>query len=266
MVVDGEVRRVADEILGRIVSGAYPSGLRLPSEIDLSGEFDCARSTVREALRYLTGLGVIRSRRGSGAMVLDFRREGTPALLPLYLFAGRFDRPAGVLARELLSIRASLATQAVRLAARYADARGLADARAILARGPLLEGDRVAHAWNELDFFRSLVCASGIWPAVWLANVFWAPMRELHHRLAPAVGSIPADYQAQMERLMEFIEARDEARAEAHLASWLACVDPVLLREIEQLFGVEDGRRDEPTPPAERTAPEQLAEKKEVTE
>ena len=36
--------------------------------------------------------------------------------------------------------------------------------------------------------FRALVCASGIWPAVWLANVFWAPMRDLHGMLAGSVG------------------------------------------------------------------------------
>jgi len=248
MIVDGEVRRVSDAILGRIVSGAYPSGLRLPSETDLATEFACARSTVREALRHIASLGVIRSRRGSGAMVLDFRREGTPALLPWYLFTGRFDRPPGVVARELLGIRALLATQAVRLAARYADPGGLGEARTILARGPALEGDRVAHAWNELELFRSLVCASRVWPAVWLANVFWAPMRELHRQLAPTVGSIPEGYQVQMERLLELIEARDEAGAEAHLSAWLVQVDGFLIQELEQVFG--EPRQDRALPAA----------------
>src|SRR5215471_6771369 len=110
----GEVRRVSDHVLGRIISGAYPSGLRLPSEIDLAAELDCGRSTVREALRHLSALGVVKSRRGSGAMVLDFRREGTPALLPLYIMNGRFDRPVEALARELLGVRAMLAQEAVR--------------------------------------------------------------------------------------------------------------------------------------------------------
>src|SRR5262245_39953948 len=31
----GEVGRISDVILSRIVSGAYPSGLRLPAELDL---------------------------------------------------------------------------------------------------------------------------------------------------------------------------------------------------------------------------------------
>src|SRR4051794_7385185 len=94
----GEVQRVSDRLLGRIVAGDYGRGVRLPSEVDLAAELSCGRSTVREALRHLTSLGVIKSRRGSGAMVLDFRREGTPALLPAYVLAGRFDRPVPVLA------------------------------------------------------------------------------------------------------------------------------------------------------------------------
>jgi GntR family transcriptional regulator, transcriptional repressor for pyruvate dehydrogenase complex len=234
---ESEVRRVAHEVLGRIVSGAYPAGLRLPAENDLAVELACGRSTVREALRHLAGLGVVKSRRGSGAMVLDFRREGTPGLLPWYVVAGRFDRPIGVLARELLGMRTVLAAQAVRLAARYAEAPAIAEARAILARAPALAGDAAAHGSNELDLFRALVTGSGIWPAVWLANVFWGPMRELHDRLAGVVGAVPADYQEQMTRLLDLIEKHDDVRAEAHVVAWFARVDDTLVPNLEQLLG-----------------------------
>src|SRR5262245_59511141 len=133
-VSTSEVRRVADEILERIVGGGYAPGVRLPSEVDLAANHSCGRSTVREALRHLGALGVVVSRRGSGAQVLDWRREGTPALLPLYVRAGRFDRPAPVLARELLRMRGMLAAEAVRLAALYAEPESLAPAQRILAR------------------------------------------------------------------------------------------------------------------------------------
>src|SRR5687768_3804173 len=106
----GEVRRVANAILGRILDGTYPSGLRLPSEAGLADELGCGRSTVREALRHLADLGIVRSRRGSGAHVLDFRREGTPALLPAYLRAGRFEAPPQAIARELLRLRTIMAS------------------------------------------------------------------------------------------------------------------------------------------------------------
>jgi DNA-binding FadR family transcriptional regulator len=237
MHVQGEMQRVADEILARIIGGTYPSGLRLPSEVDLAVEFDCGRSTIREALRHLAGLGVVRSRRGSGAMVLDFRREGTPPLLPPYVLAGRFDRPPLTLARELLRLRALLAGEAVRLAALYAEPGALAEARRILAGAAAVERDPAAHAVRELELFRALVCASGIWPAVWLSNAFWAPMRELQATLAPAVGPPPADFQPAMARLLDLIEARDADGAERHISAWLARVDAGLLDAMGVALG-----------------------------
>lgn len=257
----GEVQRVADAVLAGIVGGKYPAGLRLPAENELAAELGCGRSTVREALRHLAGLGVVRSKRGSGALVLDFRREGTPALLPQYLLAGRFDRPPAVLAYELLRVRCMLAREAVRLAARYGDAASLGEARRILERARALESDPVAHALNELDFFRALVFASGIWPAAWLANAFFQPLREIYGTLAPAVGAVPPDWQAQMGALLELCANRNERAADRHLADWLAAVDTRLLAELAVVLGPLPGAdaaalSSRPPPPAQaRSAP-----------
>jgi GntR family transcriptional regulator, transcriptional repressor for pyruvate dehydrogenase complex len=231
----GEVRRVSDELLRRIVGGRYPHGLRLPSEVELATELACGRSTVREALRHLSDLGVVQSRHGSGAFVLDFKREGTPALLPAYLLAGRLDMPVGDIARELLGLRALLAREAVRLSARYAPEGALVEPRRLLAEARALSTNPVAHALNELELFRALVVASGIWPAVWLANVFWAPMRELYERLAPLVGvPPPADFEPTMQQLLELVERRDEAGADALIRPWLERVDAALLAAMER--------------------------------
>lgn len=251
MAPTGEVQRVASEILGRIISGVYPAGLRLPSEAEIASALSCGRSTVREALGQLAGMGVVKSRRGSGAMVLDFRRQGTPALLPAYVMTGRFERPVGVLARELLGVRTLLAAEAVRLAARYAERPALAEARAVLARAPSLARDPVAHGINDLELFRALVASSGIWPAAWLANVFWAPMRELHERFAGLVAPPPADYQAQMERLLALVEAGDEAAAIAHVTGWFARVDTRLAGELEKLLSL--GATPAPASPTDRS-------------
>lgn len=234
MTTAGEVQRVSERLLGRIISGRYASGMRLPSEVDLAAELECGRSTIREALRHLTGLGVVRSRRGSGAMVLDFRREGTPALLPAYVLAGQFDVPAGALARELLHIRSMLAVEAVRLAARYAVSAGLVEPRRLLRHARSLARDKLGHALNEIELFRAIVQASGIWPAVWLANVYWAPVRELHGRLAPLLGGPPADYQAAMTAVLDRIEQRDEAAATELIRRFFERVDASLLGQLER--------------------------------
>jgi hypothetical protein len=75
---------------------------------------------------------------------------------------------------------------------------------------------------------------------VWLANVFWPPMRELTDRLGGAVAHVPADYQAEMTRLLDLIEARSDVRAEAHVVAWFARIDEGLVRELEQILDVAE--------------------------
>ncbi len=236
MAPGGEVKRIADIVLARIIAGAYPMGLRLPAEVELADELSCGRSTVREALQHLATLGVVKSRRGSGAHVLDFRREGTPALLPAYLASGRFEKPLLVVATELLRLRSLLALEAVRLAAEHATVGALSEAKNILGRAKATR-DPVEQAMDELDLFRALVCASGVWPAVWLANAYWAPMRETHALLAPAMGGSPKDYAEVMGRLLDLVERGDASSAVKHLEKWLARVDDVLLGRLAGVLG-----------------------------
>ncbi len=231
----GEVLRVADVILRRIVSGAYPAGLRLPAENDLAAELDVSRATLREALRHLASLGVLVTRRGSGAYVLDYRREGTLALLPAYASVARFDRPLGTMIRELLRMRRILAVEAVRLAALYGTADTIANVRRFI---PILADcrDPLKLANAELDMFRELTHASEIWPAAWFANAFWAPMREIHERLAPMVGVIPTDYGATLERVFALIEAHDAEGAMAVLTEHFDEVDQALATKIDEFL------------------------------
>jgi len=232
----GEVVRVRRTLLERIVGGDFPPGVRLPAETDLAGELGCGRSTVREALGQLATLGVVASRRGSGAHVLDWRREGSPALLPYYLSLPSALADAPRLLGELLRMRRLLASEAVRLATRYADDAAIASVRRAL-EGSDGAVDPVAHAMRELEIFRQLVVSSGIWPAVWFANAFWAPMRELHGLLAPLAGGPPGDYETAMSRLFDHVAARDEARALAHLDRWLDKVDRELETRLVHAFG-----------------------------
>lgn len=224
----GEAERVARELLGRIVAGSYPPGVRLPAETELATQLGCGRSTIREALTRLSSMGVVASRRGSGARVLDWRREGTPALLPLYLVQAAGDPKAGPVVAELLGMRRLLAREAVRLAVRYAGDEALQEVRRTFQKS-LGVTDPVAHVVLELEVFRGLVIASGMWPAVWMANSFWAPMRDLHSLFAPVFGGPPPDYAEVMMGLLQRVEARREAEAIALVDDYLARVDRGLL-------------------------------------
>src|SRR6266446_7314493 len=67
--------QVIDELRRRIESGEYPPGSLLPSEHQLSDEFQIARPTVVRALRVLRQDGWIETQQGKGSFV-----RGRPAL------------------------------------------------------------------------------------------------------------------------------------------------------------------------------------------
>ncbi len=64
-----QYRRIADEVRARILSGEYAAGRVLPSEAELSGEFDVSRVTVRKALEQLRDEELVDSRQGFGWFV-----------------------------------------------------------------------------------------------------------------------------------------------------------------------------------------------------
>jgi GntR family transcriptional regulator len=70
--------QVIDELRRRIESGEYPPGSLLPSEHQLSDEFQIARPTVVRALRVLRQDGWIETQQGKGSYV-----RGRPALAGL---------------------------------------------------------------------------------------------------------------------------------------------------------------------------------------
>ena len=61
--------QIAEELRGRILSGSYAAGRLLPSESDLSTEFEVSRVTIRKALELLRDGDLVDSRQGFGWFV-----------------------------------------------------------------------------------------------------------------------------------------------------------------------------------------------------
>ena len=61
--------QIADELRARVASGEYAAGRLLPSESELSGEFDVSRVTIRKALEMLRDEGLVNARQGFGWFV-----------------------------------------------------------------------------------------------------------------------------------------------------------------------------------------------------
>lgn len=226
----------------RVVADEYSPGLRLPAEVDLAVEFGCGRSTVREALRHMASLNLVQSRRGSGAVVLDFRREGVLDLMPIWLQVGNFEHPLPVILREMLHMRAYLGCEAARLAALYGRPQSIAVLRKAVEAADAVRESPSDHSMRELDLFQAMVHASAIWPAAWFANHFIRPMREINRVVAGQIGSVPEDWRTVMDELVDRIERRDASGALSHLRAHFERVDVRIEAELDQILaGLSQG-------------------------
>lgn len=64
-------RRIADDLLSGIRDGRFPVGSLLPGELELIERYGSSRHTVREGLRVLEDMGVVRRERGRGTLVIS---------------------------------------------------------------------------------------------------------------------------------------------------------------------------------------------------
>ncbi len=147
-----EKQRVAEEIAEQlrslILNGQYPPGSKLPPERELSKRLRVNRASLREALKKLEHLGLVRIRQGDGTRVQNFMETGglelVQHLLPL---AG--GKPE--LIRDLLEFRRIFGREIARLAASRAgkEREGVVKLKALADRA-----DHVAGALElfELDF------------------------------------------------------------------------------------------------------------------
>ncbi|MFD1543931.1 GntR family transcriptional regulator [Nonomuraea guangzhouensis] len=62
-------QRILDELRDEIMTGTRVSDEKLPSENELADQYDTTRPTVRRALAFLKGEGLIVTRQGQGAFV-----------------------------------------------------------------------------------------------------------------------------------------------------------------------------------------------------
>ena len=71
-----EKQRVAEEIVEQlrslILTGQYPPGAKLPPERELAKKLGVNRASLREALKKLEHLGLVRIRQGDGTRVTNY--------------------------------------------------------------------------------------------------------------------------------------------------------------------------------------------------
>ncbi|WP_433079586.1 FadR/GntR family transcriptional regulator [Dactylosporangium sp. CA-052675] len=194
-----------------ILAGDYRPDASLPSERELAAVFEVNRHAVREALRRLQQLGLVRVAQGGATRVLDWREH---AGLDLAMAAGaQHLLPVEHLVRDVLEMRACLGADAARLCAQRGSAADKAAVRAAIE----------AYAAEAPDLERMGAANIALWRAVLLGSGNTAYLLAFNSLVggALAVGRVPAAHRtaelldiAGHRRLGEWIEAGDGAAAQ----------------------------------------------------
>jgi GntR family transcriptional regulator, transcriptional repressor for pyruvate dehydrogenase complex len=128
---------------GLILAGQLAPGERLPSERELAAQLNVGRPAIHEALMELAARGLLVQRPRRGTEVVDYRREGSLALLQS-LFGGADAPVAPDILMGLLEARRLFEREAARLAARRCDAEAVAELEGGVAAAAALDAEDVA--------------------------------------------------------------------------------------------------------------------------
>lgn len=114
-----------------IVSGALPPGGKLPSQRELSEQFNLAKGTVGRGLGLLAGRGLIELRHGSGAYVRSVR-SGGPGDYSIGILVASYGRKHSYCGDILIGVQRAASECGCELTLKFAD--GYADYRGDLKR------------------------------------------------------------------------------------------------------------------------------------
>lgn len=159
------VRResVADLVFGRlrdsILAGELPPDAALPAERELAARFGVNRHAVREAVKRLEQVRLVRVTQGTDTRVTDWRRHA--GLDVAAQLAGAADKLAvATMTRDMLEMRACIGADAARLCAERATAEARAEVVALAEAYAGIGADVDQLAAANIDLWRAIVLGS----------------------------------------------------------------------------------------------------------
>ena len=146
-------QRVAEEIVQQlrtlILRGHYATGDKLPPERKLAEELGVNRASLREAIKALEQMGLVKTRQGDGTRVLDFMQTAGVELVS-HLVAGTADGiPSIEVLEDVLEFRRIFARDVAYIAAEKATPEDLQRLDEIAKRA---ESELTADELLKLDF------------------------------------------------------------------------------------------------------------------
>ena len=208
-----EKQRVAEEIVeqlrSHILTGHYAAGEKLPPERELSKRLGVNRASLREALKKLEHLGLVRIRQGDGTRVQNFMETGGIELVRHLLPLPTAAQPQ--LIRDMLEFRRLFGREIARIAAFRATKDGMGRVLAIADRADAATG--AAELFElDFDFYVALTALTANHVMVLLINTVRDAVRSFTPLLAN-LAAAPDAVRRHHRELLAAIERRDPAAA-----------------------------------------------------
>lgn len=219
-------RRIHEDIAGQlrdaILDGRFAPGTRLPPERELADEFGVNRTSIREALKVLEGLGLVTVRQGDGAIVQPLINASFDVLPAMIFHGGKID---GELLAEMTEVITPLLFEMARLAIerqRPAQLTALRELQRAIADESRSREERFASARDVLVLLSDMT-RNRVWQMLarrTRALLAAEPMRETRQRLrrdpsriaaiiATCLGAMdacrPADALAALRRFISLV-------------------------------------------------------------
>lgn len=218
-LADGLVERLWEMIR----SGAYQPGDRLPAISEMARSFGVGHPTLREALKQLEVIGVVKIKHGSGVYV---RSNEDILLVSNPVFGGVVSKK---LMLDLIESRIAIETKSVGLAARNATEEQLESMAALLQRAEEhLDDDDELNASN-MGFHQEIVKASGNTVLAQLQDVLTNFFQREQRVILDIYGSREKDHEEHVG-ILDALRRKDPELAQERMRAHLEGVRDVLLQ------------------------------------
>jgi GntR family transcriptional repressor for pyruvate dehydrogenase complex len=153
---------VADQLRDAILDGRFAPGDKLPPERELAEEFQVNRTSVREAIKVLEGLGLVSVRQGDGATVRPLIDASFDVLPAMIFRGGRVDLP---MLGELNEVVGPQLLEMGRLAIERCQPRDLDELRRLrtIFADPAREHEERARALHDVIVVLSDMTRNRVW-------------------------------------------------------------------------------------------------------
>ena len=214
IVRESVAEMVVRRILEMVKAGILKAGDALPPERDLALSLSVSRPSVREAMRGLTVLGVVKTRQGGGAYISDLGPDALLGPLQFYLSLEQMN------IRELYDARSLIESDVARRAAVNITEADLARLEALLTTQHDTIGDALAFRKSDFEFHEIIWIGSGNAFLKRIGESLNVIGLEFRKRASERPGLLEQSLRDH-RRLLDALKARDPAAAaaaaEAHM-------------------------------------------------